>query len=544
MTTTDFLNPIPLLGDFGDFTSLLQVANATNATTSAAVNPLFVIVRSVPFTVCFMGLLASIIAFSITLIIEKWGASVGGILGSIPTAIVPSTLGFALDALVKYNRNVNELGMDPEEQYMIRQHSMVRGFYSVPIGTFITAVFLLCWKILPNLIERLFVKLVGNTHDLEDEGYSSDSSTTSVELVEDDDRSVIMEDVTALPVNPKENLIEQVKETQSIRSRIVQYLLQPGSNKRKVIKAVIVSTGGLTVWFFMASIFLAFMQLVNPSDQVLIGVSAFFFACNVILAVVTCWKFDEKKESAQKKKTKWYIIVLRIVLPFCLVSISVLLNAFKLSLLAGLFASFPTIYLTSLFTLWIGQEEALAINSVGPMLLGSCSVSVYTMIACPTMLIWNLVAGALFAYGMAVVLINLPSFFYIKWRKSVALKNLSAQGKSSVLETDMATLEQIPGVKTISDQKVFTAVSLSCGGEYTHDDLELNKEAHHAAPLRLDGYIGLRTSASVESFESCSSESSSTGIMRHYERLKVCSSSDSLVSMASTESEDSDSSPP
>lgn len=45
------------------------------------------VISSLYFNVIFMGLCASLISFTITLIIERAGSRVGGVISSIPTAV-------------------------------------------------------------------------------------------------------------------------------------------------------------------------------------------------------------------------------------------------------------------------------------------------------------------------------------------------------------------------------------------------------------------------------------------------------------------------
>ena len=50
-------------------------------------------------------------------------------------------------------------------------------------------------------------------------------------------------------------------------------------------------------------------------------------------------------------------------------------------LLAGIASVFPAIFLTTMVALWISQGEEVPSGAVGPMMLGSMSVSLYALVA-------------------------------------------------------------------------------------------------------------------------------------------------------------------
>ena len=48
-------------------------------------------------TILAAALFAGIVAVLVTVAVEKWGGIVGGILGTLPTTIVPATIGMYLE---------------------------------------------------------------------------------------------------------------------------------------------------------------------------------------------------------------------------------------------------------------------------------------------------------------------------------------------------------------------------------------------------------------------------------------------------------------
>jgi hypothetical protein len=78
------------------------------------------------------GIFAGLVAIGVTLAIEKWGGRVGGLLGTLPSTIVPGALGIWAQSA------------DPIE--------FQNGMSAVPLGMFVSAAFLWLWKVLPPKI--------------------------------------------------------------------------------------------------------------------------------------------------------------------------------------------------------------------------------------------------------------------------------------------------------------------------------------------------------------------------------------------------------
>ncbi|EFC42526.1 hypothetical protein NAEGRDRAFT_80387 [Naegleria gruberi] len=529
------------------------------------------VISSLYFNVIFMGLCASLISFTITLIIERAGSRVGGVISSIPTAVVPSTLGFALDALFKFGQDSTT-----------RQHVMTRGFFTIPIGTFMTAIFLLCWKVLPPHIDQLVVKrwrrfisskieqlkskAKTSNSKIEDLDVNSSQPSTTIEVVNknNDQEGEKLKESTEVPPTPtasstnEEESLQQEDLTnviilsekdespnESSPTTVIQIensnsaddeptfqikaLQALGSDTLiKVMSGLLVCLLGVSIWTVMASTYMTAISLIQWRDEIHIAISVLCFVATLVLAVKVSWTYKVYKplnqssntnsntptspEKKKFKKSRLIIFALRIGLPFCLVSISVLLNAMQLTLLAGLFASFPTIYMTTLFTLWIGNEdETLAVESVGPMMLGSCSVSLYSMIACPTMFSWNLLAGAFVAYGCAVVGINIPAFFYLRWRKIVGEKSMN---KAQFLIEEGNSETKLQALK-LQDSMSSPVQNYT---EYTHDDMELSATDFPSNKLSFGSSIGSKSVdsiSSLESAETCSMERSHSSESLH-----------------------------
>lgn len=91
------------------------------------------------------ALFAGGVAIGATMAIERWGGKVGGVLGSMPTTIVPAALGIWASS--------------PDEA------AFAAAMCAVPAGMFVDALFLWTWRVLPGHLpgERLGVRLLAMT---------------------------------------------------------------------------------------------------------------------------------------------------------------------------------------------------------------------------------------------------------------------------------------------------------------------------------------------------------------------------------------------
>ncbi|MCA9664241.1 MAG: hypothetical protein KC503_01600 [Myxococcales bacterium] len=77
---------------------------------------------------------AGAVAIGVTVAIERWGGVVGGVIGTLPTTIVPATLGFFAEA-----RDLD---------------GFLRAVNTAPAAMLLNALFLLLWRVVPARLGR------------------------------------------------------------------------------------------------------------------------------------------------------------------------------------------------------------------------------------------------------------------------------------------------------------------------------------------------------------------------------------------------------
>ena len=84
------------------------------------------------YSVLLAALFAGIVAILVTVAIEKWGGIIGGILGTLPTTIVPATIGMYVEG-----------GSD----------DLATSMSLIPFWMLLNALFVASWVVYPRMKE-------------------------------------------------------------------------------------------------------------------------------------------------------------------------------------------------------------------------------------------------------------------------------------------------------------------------------------------------------------------------------------------------------
>ena len=113
-------------------------------------------------------------------------------------------------------------------------------------------------------------------------------------------------------------------------------------------------------------------------------------------------------------KVPWWSLVARGGLAALAIATAAVLAAVGGELLAALASVFPAIFLTAMVSLWWAQGEAVPSGAVGPMMLGSASVSGYALLAAWTLPSLGPLLGAAVAWVLAVGLVTVPAWAWAR----------------------------------------------------------------------------------------------------------------------------------
>jgi len=259
------------------------------------------------------GLFAGAVAVLVTVVIERLGGVVGGLLGTLPTTIVPASIGIA--------------------RASSSTDAMQAALFAVPAGMLLNALYLALWRFLP----------------------------------------------ARLPAS-------------SFGGRL----------------ALMLSTS-LGLW--AAAAFL----LVTTLDEVALGAKgAAGVAALTALVGLVLTRVQPASAKTAPRRVGPVVLVARGLAASLAVGAGVVIAARGGDAAAGIASVFPAIFLTTMVSLWLAQGEAVSASAVGPMMVGSTSVSAYAVLAALLFPSFGLAVGAAVAWGLAAVAVQLPLFFAVR----------------------------------------------------------------------------------------------------------------------------------
>ncbi|KAF0981841.1 hypothetical protein FDP41_011702 [Naegleria fowleri] len=371
-------------------------------------------IQSLYFNSFMSGLFAGIVAILVTVIIEKLGPQIGGVIGTLPTTIVPAAIGFIIEA--------NKRNLKWEE----KKHVLIQQFFVIPLALFCNCLFLLVWKVFPDMFEKIKSRL-WKRHNIsqndsmieekkENPSREDDSSAIMNESSVRDETS--LESTSVDKESPYSSLstmkgVEEELSRESTKENLLSPSMDPshenshhdsvvensmpettnatsGMQSRRyiILKMCLVIFLSLFVWFVLASIFVIITRTVALSDEVLIGLGCAF-----------------------------YILLLIVSTPF-------ILSGLKFSIISGLLTAFPAIFLTAMVTLWLTQGEQASVRAAPAMMLGSSSIPLFAISVCVASLYMNMFVAIVVAYLSSVIFGSIPAYAFLWWRKRVAAAKL------------------------------------------------------------------------------------------------------------------------
>ena len=183
----------------------------------------------------------------------------------------------------------------------------------------------------------------------------------------------------------------------------------PEWSMRKRLAAVTLAS--VAAWAVMAIVVVLAMGQVRKQVVSLFPVGLGLTVTLAVLGIVAC----RNAPSAPKgtRKVGPVTLALRGILAATSIGGSVCLAYAGGALAAGVAAVFPAIFLTTMFSLWISQGEAVQAGAVGPMMLGATSVAAYAVLAAFALPLFGLAFGSMAAWVASAVAVTLPAALWL-----------------------------------------------------------------------------------------------------------------------------------
>ena len=269
--------------------------------------------------VAIPALFAGIVAVLATMVVERFGGSVGGILSSIPTTIVPAAIGI-------YGRNANV-------------DEFRRAMAFVPVGILLNAGYLVMWRVIPAYVGR------------------------------------------------------------RTRSHLLAW-------------TVSLALGG---WLVVAGAIMLVNRAFEPTVEHQLVIGCMAFASGIALGIAA----NRTPHPAPRGHNRVPHIVLgaRGIAASIAIGCALVLAKMGLPVASGLASVFPVIFTTIMVATWLSQGAHVPTGAVGPMAIGTLSVSAYALLATVLFPIMNLAIAAVLCWVLAVGLVSVPAYFFLAHRR-------------------------------------------------------------------------------------------------------------------------------
>ena len=336
------------------------------------------------------GLGAGSVAVGATLAIERLGGRLGGVIGTLPTTIIPASWGMWV-ALTPSG--------DPIDPHALE--GFARSMYAVPVGMGLNAIFLWLWRVLPDLLISRDLRshaLSASSHDLSDPESELESALESARESE------------------RETPTETPTETISAFARLAPPTPDsPDAPPIEQLKLVSILSGfTLSVWLLSALLWVWVAQrwIVSVEARALTALIATFVMVALGLIVTSTHVPAPRGRRAVSRRT----LLMRGLAAGLAVAGAVALSKSGAPTLAGVASVFPAIFWTTMVSLWLSQGSAVPTGAVGPMMLGSSSVSLFAILAPTLYPMWGAGLGALGAWLIAALGASTPSYLWLRRR--------------------------------------------------------------------------------------------------------------------------------
>lgn len=262
------------------------------------------------------ALAAGLVAILATVAIEKLGGRRGGVVGTLPTTIVPAAAGFWLGASTT---------VDFQD-----------ALYVVPAGMIVNALFLWSWRVIPP-------RLPGG----------------------------------------------------SLGARLL-----------------VMVAGSLSAWALLAFLLLRVTEGYRGAGMSMPLWGWGFFLAAVGFATLACLRNGPAPGGTRSVGP--ITLLGRGLLAASAIGLGVALATVSGPVVAGIVSIFPAIFLTAMLALWVSHGEAVPAGAVGPMMLGSTSVSAFALLAATLMPLVGPVMGAFLAWLGSVLFVTIPAWLFLE----------------------------------------------------------------------------------------------------------------------------------
>lgn len=181
-------------------------------------------------------------------------------------------------------------------------------------------------------------------------------------------------------------------------------------------RLALVLAASLLSWALSVAAVWVALAVLNQHGVSVITVGPICAVVSLVAGIAACMRSVPSPKGRHRVATG--ALLSRGLLAGISIGVANLLSATGNVVLAGFAAVFPSIFLSTMASLWLAQGEAVPTGATGPMMLGSTSVSAFAILAGVLNPHLPLAAILVVCYAAAVLCVSLPSLAFLRWRRA------------------------------------------------------------------------------------------------------------------------------
>lgn len=171
----------------------------------------------------------------------------------------------------------------------------------------------------------------------------------------------------------------------------------------------------LTIWLAAASAIVALNQWLAPTVGQSIAIGCAAFAVGIALGIAANRTPHPAPRGTHRVGPA--VLLLRALAAAAAIGVSILLARSGHPVASGIASVFPAIFTTIMIATWIAQGAHVPTGAVGPMALGTLSVSAYALVAIVLFPSMPLGVAAAACWLIAFCAVSAPAYGYLAWRR-------------------------------------------------------------------------------------------------------------------------------
>ena len=182
----------------------------------------------------------------------------------------------------------------------------------------------------------------------------------------------------------------------------------------------------LGAWLVAAAGVVAAHDLLQPGPRASLAIGGAAFACGILLGVLAN-RVPHHAPAGARRVAPW-VLAVRGLAAAVAIGAAMALARSGLPVAGGIASVFPVIFTTIMVATWLSQGPQVPTGAVGPMMLGTLSVSAYALLAAATFRAMPVAAAAAACWVASVAFVSVPAFL---WLRRVRRRAVSASPATS-----------------------------------------------------------------------------------------------------------------